>query len=87
MDAREMLSFSPVLGAVNGRTGAAGSYSARPGNRSDRVRIALLEAEIAQTCYQLSRLRAEHRHLRTRIAPSGAPVADATPALADANVQ
>jgi hypothetical protein len=34
----------------------------------DRARIALLEAEIAQMCYHLSLLRAEHRRLRGRIA-------------------
>ncbi len=39
-----------------------------PVQRRDRERLALLEAQIAQTCYELSRLRAEHRRIRGRLA-------------------
>ncbi len=39
-----------------------------PGQKRERERLALLEAQIAQTCYELSRLRAEHRRIRGRLA-------------------
>ena len=39
-----------------------------PGQRRERERLAVLEAQIAQTCYELSRLRAEHRRIRGRLA-------------------
>ncbi len=39
-----------------------------PLQRRERERLAVLEAQIAQTCYELSRLRAEHRRVRGRLA-------------------
>ncbi len=39
-----------------------------PHQRRERERLAVLEAQIAQTCYELSRLRAEHRRIRGRLA-------------------
>ncbi len=44
------------------------TQAATPGQRRERERLALLEAQIAQTCYELSRLRAEHRRIRGRLA-------------------
>ena len=40
-----------------------------PDQRRERERLAVIEAQIAQTCYELSRLRAEHRRIRSRLAP------------------
>ncbi len=46
----------------------ASTETKTPGQRRERERLALLEAQIAQTCYELSRLRAEYRRIRGRLA-------------------
>ncbi len=51
-----------------------------PGQRRERERLAVLEAQIAQTCYELSRLRAEHRRIRGRLALLEATGLSAVPA-------
>ncbi len=48
--------------------GERGASTETPGQRRERERLALLEAQIAQTCYELSRLRAEYRRIRGRLA-------------------
>lgn len=50
-----------------------------PAQRRERERLAVLEAQIAQTCYELSRLRAEHRRIRGHLALVEAPGLGALP--------
>ena len=53
---------------AEGRSGGATRENKQPEYRRERERLAVIEAQIAQTCYELSRLRGEHRRLRSRLA-------------------
>ena len=56
---------SPTIGH---RSRGAAVEAIPPANRRERERLAVLEAQIAQTCYELSRLRGEHRRIAGRLA-------------------
>jgi len=58
-------SASPTIGL---RSRGAAVEPIPPANRRERERLAVLEAQIAQTCYELSRLRGEHRRISGRLA-------------------